>query len=463
MMNLKVKIQLEYNQQTVTIDTEAYRPISYLREKACSVFYPLNFENKYLSFKNKDLTSSESLMIGDYFKSKTHIVIKILTKNNKPQKESKPKINLQNDYMPEDEYLKTVKVNVATETERENMEEHVKFSMICDCKSTQIGYYCRKCSYYICKPCRVKSTHLNHKVVSVDLTKDSASLENSIKMYCMNIMADSSLCFNAMKGYKKLFEEKNITDLSKKKEELHNKLQEFEDKISLMMNSLPILDKVNTGADAFAEYEHLTNSMCDEVNKIVNAIDQSKKGSPVPNEYYIGQQTLTLDKSKEIFEKMSSYDDNIEKLSQKVLAYKVNYDVCNSIKDMYDNLIKSINDIIKKDYSFSINFTAEESKLFSSEISSILRQTANVRNNDASNSISNLYNINNRYKHLNEEDQKKRKNKHTNDFDNLQNEDYSSPTKNKNKENDSVLNPSTFDNNEKYEDKEPQEIENQDS
>jgi vacuolar-type H+-ATPase catalytic subunit A/Vma1 len=109
---------------------------------------------------------------------------------------------------------------------------------------------------------------------------------------------------------------------------------------------------------------------------------------------------MNVEKGKEIIEKISTYETDVEKLSQMALSYKVNYDVTNNITSMYDEIISSINKCLKKEYSFTLNFSKVESNLFSSDVKSILRQTANVKDNEASNSISNLYNINNKYKHL---------------------------------------------------------------
>jgi hypothetical protein len=73
----KIKISLEYNNSPVLLDVEPYRQIKFLKEKAGKIFYPLNFDIR-LIYNNRDLSSCENLQIGEYFKNKGVIYIKVM-------------------------------------------------------------------------------------------------------------------------------------------------------------------------------------------------------------------------------------------------------------------------------------------------------------------------------------------------------------------------------------------------
>jgi hypothetical protein len=73
----KIKISLEYNNNPVLLDVEPYRQIKYLKEKAGKIFYPLNYEIR-LIYNNKDLLNYENMQVGEYFKNKGVISIKVV-------------------------------------------------------------------------------------------------------------------------------------------------------------------------------------------------------------------------------------------------------------------------------------------------------------------------------------------------------------------------------------------------
>jgi hypothetical protein len=125
----KIKITLYYESKGVNIDVEPYKPLKFLKQRAAQIFYPLNFEVK-ISYCNKDLTQYDDVKIGEYFKNKSNITVKVYQiipetkeyRQNSPSQKGSPKQD--------------------------------KPEYICQCRKGLITNYCRECNEFHCKNCR---------------------------------------------------------------------------------------------------------------------------------------------------------------------------------------------------------------------------------------------------------------------------------------------------------------------
>jgi len=77
----KIKFNLEYLGKSIGTETEPYKTISQLKEKTRKLFFIINLDFK-LIHSNKDLTPFDSITIGDYFKNKSKIHIKVIQITN---------------------------------------------------------------------------------------------------------------------------------------------------------------------------------------------------------------------------------------------------------------------------------------------------------------------------------------------------------------------------------------------
>jgi hypothetical protein len=128
----KIRVNLEYASNTAGIDVEPYRPIKYLKERASKLFYPIKFEMTLLH-SNKDLTAYENVSLGEYFKNKSNITIKIILNLNKNKNtETNPAI---------------------TNKEVENFD--------CSCHQYKIKHFCRQCNEFLCESCRLNVSYIN--------------------------------------------------------------------------------------------------------------------------------------------------------------------------------------------------------------------------------------------------------------------------------------------------------------
>lgn len=77
----KIKVNFEYMGKSMETEIEPYRNIGYLKEKAKKMFFIINVEYKIIH-SNKDLTPFESITLGDYFKNKSKIQVKVIQTSN---------------------------------------------------------------------------------------------------------------------------------------------------------------------------------------------------------------------------------------------------------------------------------------------------------------------------------------------------------------------------------------------
>ncbi len=68
-LRVKVKTIFEYEGNEISSDVPSYKTIKYLKEIAKKLFLPIYSEVK-LIYENKDISSYEQMVIGDYFYKK---------------------------------------------------------------------------------------------------------------------------------------------------------------------------------------------------------------------------------------------------------------------------------------------------------------------------------------------------------------------------------------------------------
>ena len=131
----KIKISLEYSGKIVNIECEQYKPIRSLKERAGKIFYPLSSESR-LVHNNKDLSPYESVALGDFFKNKTNIHIKVYQIVNFNAKEE------------------NVNYSHLSNSPNVNYKSYGGNVALCSCGKDNVSYYCRTDKTFICKSCR---------------------------------------------------------------------------------------------------------------------------------------------------------------------------------------------------------------------------------------------------------------------------------------------------------------------
>ena len=72
----QINFNLEYRSKIVKAKLPAYRTIYHLKELCKEAFFILR-QQIHLTYKNKDITQLDHCILGDYFKGKNNIFIKV--------------------------------------------------------------------------------------------------------------------------------------------------------------------------------------------------------------------------------------------------------------------------------------------------------------------------------------------------------------------------------------------------
>lgn len=346
----KLRISLEYANNIVAVEVEPYRPIKYLKEKAAKIFYPLNFEVKLL-YSNKDLSSFDNISIGDFFKNKNTIYIKVvqIIAMNSPQKIN-PKIDLKVNSVPNEntkEYNNSPNFLNVNQLGANYQDKY----LLCDCTMDIIGYYCRVCNAFLCKNCRI-NTHKLHNNVHIE----TDNLEESVKLYAISLQADINLNLKASKMYSSNFQNEKFVDIASRKEMIIRKLDELERKQQELLNSLPEIEQ-GAVSNAIIDFEHKSADVNQEIESILQNIYFS---------YNKKNKRIDFDQTKKLFTEINSKEREFDNLTYEVASYKVNFKVHKKIDDMYKLIEKAIDSVLHSD--FNINKTVDESSLLSLEM-----------------------------------------------------------------------------------------------
>ncbi len=126
--NKKHRIILDFNLITNSIDIEPYKQIKCLKEKASRLYHPI--KDIIITHNNKDLTPHENVTIGEYFKNKNNIVLKV-------QERASVK--------------KSTSIPIRQEVD----------GIECSCNKSFIKNYCRTCNEFICDYCKLDVIFVN--------------------------------------------------------------------------------------------------------------------------------------------------------------------------------------------------------------------------------------------------------------------------------------------------------------
>lgn len=312
----KVKINLEFSGKNVSLELEPYRPIKFIKEKAAKIFYPCNFELKIIHI-NKDLTPFENVSIGDYFKNKNIISLKLVHIISLNSEKTNPT-------------LKKEHIDVLNTSGSDKL-------ILCKCDNEIISYYCRICNVFLCRNCRMNERHQLHLSVHVD----TDNLEESIKLYAISLQADIKLNIKTSKQYSKNFQSEKLVDPTSRKEMIVRKLDEIERKQETFMQNLPIIND-------------------DEIQNILNNFDQQGNDAHIEiekiieNIYYNYSKKLkkiTYEETEKYFSIINNKEKEIENFNYNVLSYKVNFQVNKKIDEMYKIIERAIDAVLLSDMS----------------------------------------------------------------------------------------------------------------
>jgi hypothetical protein len=360
-----IKINIEYEGKIKSTEIPPYKPISYIKEIAMELFNSIQSEIK-IFFCNQDISEYKEYIIGDFFKRKKVINIKI--------EELNPKINnLTNN--------KKSKIN--------------KTSLICKCFRDQITNYCRNCKEFICNTCRINSIHLNHKITQVDID----NLVESVKLYAITLESEIPLNLH------KIEENNNKCEKNKKQNDIKSRHEIINEKIDNVLNVYNnymehLNDENDNLENIINDYNSETYNISLEIEDIINEI----------NEKYIKEKKkMNENEFKEYFRTLSEKEEPLKVQSYNIIPFCVNDDIKLKMKNMYDKIGEILDLALNSDSPLGIsneindlyNFVLlhqkddEEEEKKNNEIEEKSNNNEEYENNDNINENNNNKNENN--------------------------------------------------------------------
>ena len=253
----KLIVIMEYQGRKVIENIAQYKQIKYIKEVAKTAFCILNPKIS-LYYQHKDITENEEKLVGDYFKKKNQITIKIVS----------GKVNQGNNINNNKKEGK----NTVFVLEKEKLK----------CPSCRLHYienYCRSCKQFICNNCREDQFHESHKLIQINID----NLIDSVRLYAITLQ--SEILSNVKSAREFLNKHKEKTK-SMKNHNIDERYKIIQDKYN------KILDIYNQLINDIELNEKNINE--DEKNKIdiLNIILQKDKRTTlmiknIPNKYTI--------------------------------------------------------------------------------------------------------------------------------------------------------------------------------
>ena len=293
----KIKLNLEYEGRIITSEIPPYKPISYIKDLAKNIFYIKNKEIE-LIYVNKDITQYENYIIGDFFKRKNPITIKV-------------QIQLINTNKSTIEIIKNKKYKLD------------KSNFFCSCGRDFIENYCRNCKDFICNLCRINQTHIKHKISQIDIE----NLVESVKLYAITLQNDILLNIKKSEEYNEKINNENKNELIQRHELIKNKLDSV---LNIYNNCVYHLNNNNNNIEKIInEYKNETNSTNKEIENIIQKIY---------NKYTKGKRNMSQNEFKNYFQILSEKDDILQNQSNKIISFRVNDDFKRRMNLIYDKI-----------------------------------------------------------------------------------------------------------------------------
>ena len=292
----KIKVNLEYEGRIISSQVPPYKTLNYLKELAKNVFYLTNSEIQMI-YSHKDITQFDNYIIGDFFKRKNPISIKINTLiiNSKSTNDIRKKRKYKLD----------------------------KANYLCSCNRDLIANYCRNCKMFICNSCRINQIHIKHKVTQVD----TDNLVESVKLYALTLQNDISLNIKKTQdNIEKLENNDNKYDISNRHELIK---QKFDTIFNIYSDCINNLNNNNNIEQVVIDYKNQTDNTNIEIEKTLQKIY---------NKYTKGRKEMTQDDFIKYFKLLSEKEDDLQNQSNDIISLRVNDDIKERMKLIYDKI-----------------------------------------------------------------------------------------------------------------------------
>lgn len=386
----KIKITFDYNLEKVSYESEPFKSLKKLKDKAITHFFqcPKNIQCFYL---NKDITPNENEQIGILFLNKKNVEIKLKgTYNINKEEKTKSKnvissvFSKESDLKAEEEkpeslneysyrrlisqikdeelmeksnkLIESIKTgNKATDTNSISAKSDKAYSslinslssnisnlkknenldnFLCECKKQPAIIYCRDCNKLLCIGCIEKGNHQYH----IKFNVEPSSIELSLKKYQAIILDEINKRTTILD--KKKTQNKKAGSLSGQNKKIKNKITSLYEQYEKIIQAIEEKKKSNeiktTDIDKYkTEYTSNCNKIKNEINTIISGVKDNESNS-CNKEEFIHYFDL-INKAEAQLNNNTSTDNN-------VTLFKMLNDLEYRIEGMNEKLLSAYNE-----------------------------------------------------------------------------------------------------------------------
>lgn len=400
------EINLEYKEQLITIKAEPYKTIEYIKEKSMNKFMDLPSDIRYY-YLGKDITECGSEKIGDYFKNREKVTIKLIPSNNyhhhnNNSPSSSNIINKKNNYNNLLKYssqknlhsestinknMKEIKIIklIGEQNKQNNNDEINKIKLhksytklprlqkvilnnnlikskimpnktikdmnmkdiewLCNCGKHKISEYCRNCKKFICLECRSEQKHKNHLSIHLNLH----NVEENVKNYGKLIQED---ILNKIEMNRNIFSNNEILEdsiLVNRKERILHKYGEvikiYQKIMSGVNNKLKAEDKERTTLVINA-YNDLSQKMNKQLFELLDKLN---------NNYIKCNRKIMFNDLRSFFDEINSKEETLSFLGKDIIKYHLKHEINTKLKSSFDKIDRALDEINDEKNPFNLD------------------------------------------------------------------------------------------------------------
>jgi hypothetical protein len=302
-----LKFVIEYQTRQVPVKLKPHQQILDIKDLAARAFFLLREEIK-LTFENRDISQYDVARVGEFFKGKKNIFIKVMLVTPKQRK------------LPMSKQLNSTKAKCPCSL----------------CKEASSVVFCRKCAVFLCDTCSKSQAHFMHR----DAVYEHKTKETSAKNYAWMLL-------NEINAYKTNVKEHNSEISNNDVEEKYNNIKQKYDTVldlySNMMNHVDVDINANVGND-----DSIKN-----VNKIKEELDTVVYG--LYKEYSKGKKKMNGEQFEKMYNDIYTKENTVKNAFTVVNAETVKNELSKGKKRVDDEITKIINEQLINDIPLGLN------------------------------------------------------------------------------------------------------------
>ena len=402
-----IEINFEYENQVITIKEKPYKTLEYVKEKAINKIINLP-QNIHFYYLGKDISENDSEKIGDFFKHKEKVTIKMkpLEKSlflnspkniihnfnqninainykepqidggrrqrsvgtHKNQKEIKivKLIGENKKRMKIDDFNKSLfprnrsesnlpilqSISLNSNSNKTINNKRIKnvnlkdVELQCSCGKHNVSDYCRNCKKFICFECKTEQKHKNHLTIHLNMY----NIEENVKNYGKLIQDDIQ---NKIEMNKNIFSKNEIIEddiLESRRKIIFEKYQEaiktYQKIMSSVNTKLKKEDKERSSLVINA-YNDLSQKMNKQLLELLDKLN---------NNYINCNRKIMFNDLRSFFDQINSKEETLSFLGKDIIKYHLKSLINTKLKSSLDKIDRVLDEMTNENNPFNLDY-----------------------------------------------------------------------------------------------------------